>query len=83
MSAKTALLVHPPVAFKGQRQIDIPSSYSHSVTPAASCATFGSYPYRSYGNLIKQSILFDIGKDVHEFGVLRILIEAKVTLNIK
>lgn len=49
----------PPVAFKGQRQTDMPpSSYSHSATPAACCTTFGSYPYRGYGNLIKQSIFF-------------------------
>lgn len=46
----------PPVAFKGQRQIDIPpSTYSRSVTYAVPCATFGSYPYRGYENLIKQS----------------------------
>lgn len=75
------------MAFKGQRQTDMPpSSYSHSATPAACCTTFGSYPYRGYGNLIKQSIiffLFYIGKAVHEFEVLKIVMEAKVTLKIK
>lgn len=75
----------PPVAFKGQRQTDMPpSSYSHSVTPAACCTTFGSYPYRGYGNLIKQSIFFFyIEKDVQELEVLKIVMEAKVTLKIK